>query len=322
VGPTSNVALCVKYPAHAARDHLLGRNMRTTTRQEYREGLERVVRHVIERLDQPLEPANLAEVAGFSLFHFHRIFRGMMGESLAEFVRRIRLERAAWRLARGGVVTEIAFDSGYESHEAFTRAFRAAFGVTPSACRKNEQPVFELPNPTGTHFDPLGRPLVLRPLIGDREMDVEIREHPGCRTVAMRHVGPYWQIGPAFGRLMEWLGQHGVEAGPTLAIFHDNPEVTPLAELRSDACAVVNGHVTLDDSVGSLEIPPGKYAVATYRGPYSGLGDAWGRFIGEWFPSSGHTMSAAPCFELYLDPCGSGVPVEEMRTELWEGIEG
>lgn len=295
--------------------------MRTATRNEYCEGLQKAVTYVIENLDEPLEPVRLANVAGFSLYHFHRIFRGMMGESLGEFIRRIRLERAAWRLAQGAAVTEVAFDSGYESHEAFTRAFRIAFGVTPSDCRKNAQRVFELPNPTGTHFDPLGRPLVLRPLLGEREMDVEIRESPAIKAAGIRHIGPYWQIGPVFSEIAQWFGQHGLTHSYGLGVFYDNPEITPLAELKSDACVMFEDDLPEDNRVHRVELPGGTYAVMTYRGPYSGLGEAWGKFIGKWFPSSGYEMSPEPCFEIYIDPCDGAKPVEELRTELWQAIK-
>jgi AraC family transcriptional regulator len=154
-------------------------------------------------------------------------------------------------------------------------------------------------------------------------MDVTIQEDaPAWRVVALRYVGPYDQISPVFGRLMGWLQANEViQTGPALAIYQDDPETVPVAELRSDACAIVADDFTTDDpTVQVLTLPGGRYAVATHLGAYSGLGAAWGRFIGEWLPTSGHTLDASrPCFEIYVNECNA-VPVEEIRTDLYEPI--
>ena len=80
--------------------------------------------HIQHHLDEAVSLDELAALAHFSPYHFHRIFRGMVGESVMEHVRRLRLERAAHRLKFSDEpITRIAFEAGYETHEAFTRAF-------------------------------------------------------------------------------------------------------------------------------------------------------------------------------------------------------
>lgn len=154
-------------------------------------------------------------------------------------------------------------------------------------------------------------------------MEVAIRENvPARRMVAMRHTGPYWQIGPAFERLTRWLCDQGVrQEGPGAAIYYDDPETTPEAALRSDACAPVSADFATDDpNVRLLDLPGGRYAVYTHIGHYSGLGTAWGRLMGEWLPASGHAIDdTRPCFEIYLNDC-TKVPAEELCTELYEPI--
>lgn len=151
-------------------------------------------------------------------------------------------------------------------------------------------------------------------------MNVEIHEAiPAWRVVAMRHTGPYWQIGQTFGALMAWIGAHQVaQTGPALAISYDDPETTPEAELRSDACVMVDAGFRCEDpSVQVLDLPGGRYAITTHLGHYSGLGGTWRRFMGEWFPASGHTIEfTRPCFEVYVNDCNA-VPVEEVRTDLY-----
>lgn len=110
--------------------------MRAITLQDYKRRVLRVLVHIQQHLDDSLPLKELAGLACFSPYHFHRIFRGMVGESVREYVRRLRLERAAGQLRLSSAsVTDIALAAGYESPEAFTRSFKASFGTSPSHFR-------------------------------------------------------------------------------------------------------------------------------------------------------------------------------------------
>lgn len=126
--------------------------MKPTTREDYLDRIRRVLRFVQEHLDDELSPSVLADVARLSIYHFHRVFRARVGESLAEHVRRIRLERAAGALRRtDDRVIDIALSAGYDAHEPFTRAFHARFGMPPSAWRRQPEPVTFPPVLCGVH---------------------------------------------------------------------------------------------------------------------------------------------------------------------------
>ena len=102
--------------------------MRTDTARTYRNCVEEAMDYLRRHLDDPKPVESVGRVVGFSSFHFHRVFRGMVGESPGEFVRRLRLERAASRLlTTDDSIVDVAFDSGFLTHESFTRAFGAAF---------------------------------------------------------------------------------------------------------------------------------------------------------------------------------------------------
>ena len=110
--------------------------MKPSTQQEYERRVLRAQQLVEAHLDETLSPTEVARSAGMSLHHFHRVFRGMTGETVMGFTRRLRLERAARSLRDSERdVLPIALDAGYQSHEAFTRAFSEAFGVPPSTYR-------------------------------------------------------------------------------------------------------------------------------------------------------------------------------------------
>ncbi len=113
---------------------------RAATEQDHKERILRVLVHLQDHLDEALDVEALAEVSHLSPFHFHRVFRALVGETAMDHVRRLRLERAARQLKfTEDPVVQVAFAAGYEAHEAFTRAFAARFGVPPSEYRKQRR---------------------------------------------------------------------------------------------------------------------------------------------------------------------------------------
>lgn len=109
----------------------------TPNNQEYEDCINNVDQYIHDNISQPLNREVLAAVAGFSVPHFHRIFTAQKGENVAAYIRRIRLERAGWKLRMGAVdITEVALAAGYESHAAFSKAFKQQFGFSPSEFRE------------------------------------------------------------------------------------------------------------------------------------------------------------------------------------------
>jgi AraC family transcriptional regulator len=103
----------------------------------YTERIQDVMLYIREHIDEPLHREVLAEVAGFSVPHFHRIFTACAGENIAGYVRRVRMERAGRKLRMGAVdITEVALAAGYDSHAAFSKAFKQHFGLSPSEFRQ------------------------------------------------------------------------------------------------------------------------------------------------------------------------------------------
>ena len=107
------------------------------TLQDYAERIEDVVKYIRAHINEPLDRETLAAVAGFSIPHFHRVFTAHIGESAINYVRRLRMERAGRKLRMGAVdITEVALAAGYDSHAAFSKAFKQQFGVRPSEFRQ------------------------------------------------------------------------------------------------------------------------------------------------------------------------------------------
>src|SRR5215510_9368948 len=105
--------------------------------EEYTECIEEVMLYIRTHIHEPLSREVLAEVAGFSVPHFHRVFTAQVGESAVSYVRRLRLERVGQKLRMGAVdITEVALAAGYDSHAAFSKAFKQQYGVSPSEFRQ------------------------------------------------------------------------------------------------------------------------------------------------------------------------------------------
>jgi len=287
--------------------------MKPSTEQDYYERIVRTLVYIQRHLDEELELESLASVAAFSRFHFHRVFRGLVGESVKEHVRRLRLERAAQKLKQQSTaITDIAFEAGFETHESFTRAFGAMFGVSPSDYRAAHRRAPE--SASGTHLDDLAG---YHPPDYGEPPAIEVKELPPISVVFLRHVGPYAQVGATWGRLMSWAGIRGLLGAQMrmIGIVHDDPDITPGDKVRYDAAVVVNSAVQPEGEFGVTGIAGGRFAVFTHQGPYETLGRSYQRFFGGWLPKSGQELRDAEAFEEYLNSTMNAKP-EELRTRM------
>ncbi|HRF60647.1 MAG TPA: GyrI-like domain-containing protein [Fimbriimonadaceae bacterium] len=151
-------------------------------------------------------------------------------------------------------------------------------------------------------------------------MKIEVKTLSSMRIIALRHIGPYPQIGGTFDRLFGLAGPLGVPMRGVLATFLDDPDTTSPEELRSDACLIVPDDYELPATAPTElrldSIAGGDYAVTTHMGAYDGLRDAWIRFDGQIVSETGREPGDGACFEWYVNDCNE-VPVEEVRTDLY-----
>ncbi|HEV8377324.1 MAG TPA: AraC family transcriptional regulator [Tepidisphaeraceae bacterium] len=293
--------------------------MRENTEQAYKERVLRVLVYIQQHLDETIELDTLARIAHFSSYHFHRLFRGMVGESVMEHVRRLRLERAAHRLKFGDQpVTRIAFEAGYETHEAFSRAFRAMFDQSPSLFRDAHQAMPFRAAPSDVHFVTDGNIKDFRAARETKPLDVRIESLAPMRVAFTRHVGPYSECGAAWEKLMPWAGRAGLLIGRPriLGIVHDDPDITPPQKVRYDACLVVERDFETQGEIGMQEIPGGDYALTTHRGPYDMLSITYGRLLGHWLPASGREPRSTPGFEIYQNSPAHTAPAD-LLTDIY-----
>lgn len=285
--------------------------------------MNRVLNYIDAHLDQPLDGAELADVANFSRFHFHRIFFALMGETLGSYARRRRLEKAAFRLSCGSdeTVLETALATGFGSAEAFARAFKLKFGCTPSDWRTNtpqrlaDQAAAIGQRQGARKSNPdqvLGKPDQADKVDSYEDdisylttegiaMEVRIVELPKARVAYQRLIGPY---GPAIGefwraRIAPWMKSNGLDRATCYGVGYDDPSITPASKCRYDACVEIAEDFSASEKTDIQTLPGGRYAVFSFNGKPETIADAWMRLTREWLPSSGLQCDDRPCFEMF-----------------------
>ncbi|MDH6168949.1 AraC family transcriptional regulator [Variovorax boronicumulans] len=269
--------------------------------QDYRERVARVVAAIVadpmaeHRLD------DLARLAHFSPFHFHRIYHGIAGETVATTVRRVRLALATRLLTLGGrSITQVGLAVGYESPQAFTRAFGQFTGQSPREFQQQMREAILAAGPARQGKD------------GDAPAPVRIVERLAQPVHALRHRGPFSTIPHTHRRLRAHAGTRTIS--DWLGISSHDPEVP--SEFRYYAAAASPDPWPADDAeLEMLDIPGGLYAVHCLAGPYSRINAAVHALYAQWLPGSGYEPDDRPTLEHYLNSPRQVAPAA-LRTDL------
>lgn len=269
----------------------------------YEKRLMRVLDYIHDHPADDLSLDVLADVAAFSRFHWHRVFRAMTGETTAAAVRRVRLHHASIALVQTDQsVISVACAVGYPNAASFTRAFTLHYAATPAAFRNRGElrPFSRSSIPRITAMHP-----------------INIRVEPTRRLAAMPHKGPYPEISRAFGRLSTTLAARALfaDAGHMVGVFYDDPSATALADLRSHAGFKMSGTAEIDPPLETVTLPAGRHAVLTYKGPCAGLPAAYDQLYSVWLPASDELPADAPAFEVYLNSL-LNTAADDLITEL------
>jgi AraC family transcriptional regulator len=278
------------------------------TRREYAARMNRVVDHIQLHLADPLDLEQLAAVACFSPFHFHRLFHAWMGETLQAFIHRLRLERAAQLLVfnRLTSISEIAMECGFSSASAFARAFKASYGVSASdwrkrkICQTNRKP-WKADEEGSMGFSKRENPM------NNVTLDVQVRRLAPATIAYLRHVGPYKGDTALFRRLFEqlfaWAGPRGFMGSETsyLSLFQDNPNLTPAAKQRMEVALTVPEGTAGTGAIGIRTTDGGLYATARVRVRIEEYAVQWDALVADWLPGSGYQPDHRPAMEFYLN---------------------
>jgi AraC family transcriptional regulator len=273
--------------------------------------LSRAIWFIESHLEDEIALEDIATASGVSRFHLTRSFSFAFGQPVMRYQRARRLSEAAKRLADGADgILDIALTAGYGSHEAFTRAFKGQFGITPEAVRESRcleklklVEAFAMSTIAETQIEPVR--------IVDREalQIAGLKQHYDCAD--MSGIPAQWQKFNAYaGTIPGEKGEHAY------GICYNTDEAGNMDYL----CGVeVSDFSDLPEEFDRLRIPAGTYVVFRHDEHIAGIQSTWAAVFSDWLPRSGRKLADAPVFERYgpeFDPRnGTG------GLELWIPLE-
>jgi len=281
---------------------------------DYYKWVYEAIVHIEANLDEEISVPEVAEKAGYSVFHFGRIFQGVTGETVMDYVRKRRLTEAAKALVQTDRrILDIALDWQYDSHEAFTRAFKRAYGMTPGTFRRRRV------------FVPLRVPLSIADIqpLGTKGVPMETRiiNLSAMRVIGMEYVGKneneeiHSMWGVFFPRIGEVQGR--IRAGVTLGVCGDACED---GSFRYVAGCEVSADAPVPDGMSVFDVPAATYVVVTQRGVLSdeqyGLHAAVNYVYRDWLPQSGYQRASTPDMEWYDERFHFGQEDSEMDVYI------
>lgn len=272
--------------------------------------LNKVIDYIGKHLDETINLTQLSEIACFSKYHFHRLFTAYTGLSLQQYIRWLRLKRAAYQLAihKDQSIINIAIDAGFESHEAFSRVFKQMCGLSPSEFRDQPNWIF------------WEKPPYLLQQRGNMTMNVIIKNLNARRLAAVEHRGDVNHLMNSFNKLLDWIKVQSsnlkLQPGEAFGLAYDDPKMTPTDEFRFDLGVTVSEQLALKGDVVEKRLPAGRYAVAVHKGSHDNIGDTVYALYRDWLPQSGEELADLPCIFCYYNFVHE-VAETELLTECW-----
>jgi len=279
--------------------------------EEYIRRIHKVQDYIEYHLGQSMSIDELSSAAGFSKYHFSRIFQGMLHEPLAHYVNRIRMEKALFLLAHRADknMTNIAYELGLSDSAVFSRAFKNFYGVSPREYRKeyskNCKDSFLLSeyNKDTAKNEWEGNPFSVTGQITIANMEEK-------QVAYVRHTGTYETLSKEYGGLMQTLfahakKQHLLVDGQNwpLAMYHDNPEFGEASQFRTSLCLTVPEDIRIqeDGVLGTMKLEGGLYAVGHFKIQKEQYSDAWNYMYQEWIAGSSYVPRNYYPFEVYCN---------------------
>ena len=270
--------------------------MKKRTKDDYIQSVYKVIFYIEQNYNYDLTLEELSKVAGFSKYHFHRIFNSIVGENVSDYIRRVRLSSTMKQFKTNLNITQIAQTSGYETNASFSKAFKKHFGITPKEFSKNA-----------------------KKKKGNKMLEPKIVEIEPIDVLYVRKTGDYiHSADEAWKTMVAFVNENELfeKAVARYGISHDNPTVIDTNKLRYDACLELNDNVNPKGEVSYKQIAGGKYALFMHKGSPSLIGETF-KNIGDWIVESGVNLRDEPSFQKYLDLDPTGIKEEDLRTELY-----
>lgn len=297
--------------------------------KEYNARITKVIKFIDDNIDKELPLETLAEKACFSPFHFHRIFNAIVGETPGDFVKRVRIEKAASQLIYlpNIAITQVALNCGFSSSAAFARAFKGHFKTSATEWREKGYKKFISKNSKNRKVDGKNRKADIsedqyfssvKKKILRKQMNVEIQKLPALHLAYVAHLQGYNKgISTAFEKLCRWAGPRKFinQDSKFIGISLDDPDITPMDKCRYYACISVPNDVIPNGEINIMDIPEVECAIYRFKGKEEEIKTAYKSFFKDWLPQSGYQPDDYPCYEIYYKSAGQN-PEKKFEMDI------
>lgn len=285
---------------------------KNSTQEQYISKIHMIQDYIEDHLDEELTIELLADIANFSPFYFHRLFKQIVNERLYSYIQRQRLEKAGFLLVANTemAVSEIALSVGFSNQASFAKAFKKYYGVTATEYRKSKNGQTENKhgkvkdsnlryNHHEAYLDGTEKSDLIKP------QEIKICNHVDKEVIYVRHTGYYKGdsdlFAELFNKLYKWAFARDLINKDTewIVIYHDNNDSTEDDKLRMSVCMTISSQIKVDKEIGKRIISGGKYAVGRFELFEAEYQMAWNYMMLEWLPHSGFKPDDRLAYELY-----------------------
>lgn len=251
--------------------------------------------YIYSHIDTDMNMDELAHQFNISKFYMHKVFKEMFGRNIYESIKSIRLQKAATLLITNkySTITEIAALCGYSSQTSFIRVFKERFMMTPTEWKRgghktysksiiDESVKMKQSNTTFDHLQP------------------SIIKMPQIEAYYIRHNGYNDQVKQTWQKIQLWTYGNDLEDYQQIALFHDNPAITPPDECHYVACVQVNDtKKAINERLPKFKIFGGTYAKFDLKGTDGDLLKFMHWLYSEWLPKSEYETTTKPQYVIY-----------------------
>lgn len=272
----------------------------------YQRSFDRVLTYIDNNIDEKQDLETLADIANLSKFHFHKIMRAYLDETLGNYINRIRLETAVKLLRYSSQpIYDIAYQVGYETVSAFNKAFKKRFEVNPTFTRKHKNKmIMDNKTPTLCDFQLIETVKHI--------MDIPVIFQQSKGSIGDESTKKNWDSIFTLAQLSQVITADSKFYG----INWDDPEITPIEKVRYDACISITKDTTSNTDFSNKTIAGGKYLCFLYKGDYQNLGAVYNQIFRDWVIKKEYDLRDEPVFEQYINN-KEITPPENLLTEIF-----
>lgn len=254
-----------------------------------------IMYYIYTHIDTHIDMEELAQDLKINKFYMHKIFKEVFDKNIYESIKSIRLQKASNLLLTNkySTISDVALSCGYSSQTSFIRVFKERFSMTPKEWRKGGYKLYsskileqsKKARQSNAKFDTI-EPTILK--------------MPQLTSYYIRHHGYNTQIKQTWQKIQTWIFNNELKYYQQIALFHDNPTITPLNECQYVACIMSEDEkISLDNRLPKFKISGGVYAKFDVEGEQGDLLKFIHWVYHEWLPKSDYETTTKPPYAIY-----------------------